>query len=161
MVYPPSEDTYLTLELLKDVDYNDLCIEIGSGSCIISTYLSTKCRHVVAVDIDLNACKSCPPDIDVLCSDAAEAVARGDLVVSNPPYLPPETPLDSTHHDVGAVPKILRWITTHRPRVVVLTFSSLGRADLILDTLRTMCRIVDVGVYHLFFENIYTVRALC
>lgn len=161
MVYQPAEDTYLTLELIEGVESGNLCVEIGSGSCIIASQLATRCRHVVAVDIDLESCKSCPPDVDVVCSDAAEAVIRGDVAVSNPPYLPPDSPIDVTHHDVGALPRTLRWIASRRPRVVILTFSSLSRLDLILETLRVFCRVVEIGAYHLFFETMYSIKAVC
>jgi release factor glutamine methyltransferase len=59
------------------------------------------------------------------------------------------------------VPKLLRWVTTHRPRVVVLTFSSLGRADHVIDALRAMCTITTISKLHLFFEDIISVVAAC
>jgi release factor glutamine methyltransferase len=161
MPYTPAEDSYQTLEALEEVERGDLCVDVGTGTCLLAKALLYKCRHVVAIDIDMEACKSCPPEVDVVCGDAAEALRKIDVLVSNLPYLPPEEPLDATVHDLGIVPKLLRQVTTHRPRVVVLTFSSLGRADHVIDTLRAMCTITTISKLHLFFEDIISVVAAC
>ncbi|MEM1597027.1 MAG: protein-(glutamine-N5) methyltransferase [Pyrobaculum sp.] len=161
MPYPPSEDSYLTLESIKSLDGSDLCVDVGTGSCILARELARKCRRVVAIDVDIDACRSCPEDVDVLCSDGAAPLRRADAVISNLPYLPPEEPLDTTVHDLGLVSKLLRWISAERPRVVVLTFSTLGRHDYIIEALEAFCAVVRVAKLHLFFESIITVTALC
>ncbi|MEM1571833.1 MAG: protein-(glutamine-N5) methyltransferase [Pyrobaculum sp.] len=161
MPYQPAEDSYLTQEAVDALEGADVCLDVGTGSCILAKALRYKCRRVVAVDVDLGACKSCTPEVDVLCNDAAWGIRRADIAVFNLPYLPPEDPLDVSIHDVGVVPKFLRWISATRPRVVVLTFSSLGRADFVMDALRTMCTVIRTARLHLFFESIYTVTALC
>ncbi|ACB40319.1 methyltransferase domain-containing protein [Pyrobaculum neutrophilum] len=160
MPYQPAEDSYLTLEALEDVEGGDVCIDVGTGTCILAKSLAGRCRHVVAVDLDPEACKTCK-GVDVVCGDAASALRAGDVVVSNLPYLPPEEPVDPAIHDTGVVPKLLRWISYARPHKVVLTFSSLGRADLVMEALRPMCTVVRLARLHLFFESIYTVVAVC
>ncbi|AET31908.1 N5-glutamine methyltransferase [Pyrobaculum ferrireducens] len=161
MPYTPAEDTYLTLESVEEIEEGDICVDVGTGTCIVGMALAAKCRVTLAVDIDLNSCKMCKPPVDVVCSDVANAVRRADVVVFNLPYLPPEEPTDAAVHDTGVVPRFLRWISMVRPRVVVLTFSSLGRADFILDALRAQCAVVRARKIHLFFETIYTVTAVC
>ncbi|MEZ0319074.1 MAG: protein-(glutamine-N5) methyltransferase [Pyrobaculum sp.] len=161
MPYPPSEDSYLTLDSVRTLDNLDLCVDVGTGTCILAKEAAKRCRRVVAIDVDLDACRSCPENIDVLCSDGASPLRRADLVVSNLPYLPPEEPLDVAVHDIGLASRLLRWISAERPRVVVLTFSSLGRYDYIIEALETFCTIVRVAKLHLFFESILTVTALC
>ncbi|MFN7105955.1 MAG: protein-(glutamine-N5) methyltransferase [Pyrobaculum sp.] len=159
-VYPPSEDTYLILEVVKDLS-GDVCIDVGTGSCILARRLAERCRHVIAIDVDIEACKSCPHDVDVVCGDGAAAFRRGDVLLSNLPYLPPEEPHYVDLYDLGLTQKVLRWISAFRPRVFVLTSSSLGRIDLILEATRAICRAARVAKLHLFFEDIYVVVALC
>jgi len=161
MPYTPAEDSYLTLEALEELDSGDLCVDVGTGSCILAKALLSKCRQVVALDVDMEACRSCPGEVDVVCGDAAEALRRCDVLVSNLPYLPPEEPLDIAVHDLDIVPKLLRWVVAHRPRVVVLTFSSLGRAEYLMETLRAVCRVTRISKLHMFFEDIVTVIATC
>jgi release factor glutamine methyltransferase len=160
MVYQPAEDTYLTLGALEGAA-GDICVDVGSGSCALAAALAGKCRQVVAIDVDANACKSCPDHVDVVCGNALDAVRRADTVVSNPPYLPPEEPLDPAVHDTGMIQRLLRWVSAERPRTVIITFSSLGRADLIIDALKAQCVIVRAAALHMFFESIFTVTAHC
>mgnify|MGYP000732709805 CR=1 FL=1 len=161
MPYRPAEDSYLTLEALEELDSGDLCVDVGTGSCILAGALLGKCRQVVALDVDMEACRSCPREVDVVCGDAAEALGKCDVLVSNLPYLPPEEPLDVAVHDLGIVPRLLRWVAARRPRIVVFTFSSLGRADHLMEALRGMCRVTRVSKLHMFFEDIVTVVATC
>lgn len=160
MPYPPAEDSYLTLEALEDIS-GDVCIDVGTGSCILAEKLSRRCKHTVAIDLDPEACKSCPKDIDVVCGDGADALRKGDVVVSNLPYLPPDEIDDIAVNDLGLTISVLRWVSAHRPKVVVLTTSTLGRLDLITETLRAICAIVKVVKLHILFESIYSIVALC
>ncbi|ABL88035.1 conserved hypothetical protein [Pyrobaculum islandicum DSM 4184] len=160
MTYKPAEDSYLTLEMLNEVR-GDVCIDVGTGSCILAKALVEKCRLIIAVDIEEEACRTCPNNIDVICSNATETLRGGDVVVSNLPYLPPEEPIDLTIHDLGIIPRVLRWISANRPHTVILTFSSLGRADFVFEALRSTCVILKIAKLHLFFESIFTVVAEC
>lgn len=156
MIYSPAEDTYLTLKALDLPEPLDTCLDVGTGSCIIARALAAKCRRVIAIDVCPEACRSCPPDVDVLCGDGTGALRGADLVVSNLPYLPPEGD-DVDIYDKGLMSRLLRWISAHRPRYVVLTFSSLGRAELVLEALRAFGRIVALEVLHMFFEDMVSV----
>lgn len=159
MIYGPAEDTYLTLRSMEAVGAADTCVDVGTGSCELARALVSRCRRVIAVDICPKACRSCPSEVDVICGDGASALRRADLVVSNLPYLPPEGE-DVDIYDHGLTTRLLRWISAHRPRYVVLTSSSLGRLDLILEALRAMGRIVALEVLHMFFEDIVALVAL-
>jgi len=161
MPYAPAEDSYLTLEALDEVKTGNVCVDVGTGSCILAMALVGKCRQVVATDVDVEACRTCSDEVDVVCNDVTNALRACDVLVSNLPYLPPEEPIDTSIHDLGVVPRLLRWVSAYRPRVVVFTFSSLGRAELLMEALRAMCRISKVIKLHLFFEDIITVVAHC
>jgi len=160
MIYEPAEDTELALRAVEALE-GDICVDVGSGSCIIARKLATKCRWTLAIDIEPQACKTCPKEVDVICGNGLTSLRRADVVVSNLPYLPPEEPLDPSIHDLGLTQQVLRWVSMYRPGTVVLVFSSLGRASHIAEALNAMCTIVRVERLHLFFESIYAVTATC
>ncbi|CDS35961.1 hemK methyltransferase family [Echinococcus multilocularis] len=113
-VYPPSEDSFLFLDALEsDEDFIKrrlrpvLSIEVGSGSGIISTFLSSivdcPCSFI-CIDISNQACvatkqvfcggTSCYP-LDAICCDLlspirASSQGYADIVLFNPPYVPTE-----------------------------------------------------------------------
>lgn len=160
-IYRPQEDSYATLNLLSRINNRfNICIDVGAGSCILTHELSRFCRHVVAVDINPYACAGCRK-YDVLCAHGLSAISRADLVVSNPPYLPPEEPPSDMEalaiYDYGLIDHILRWAFAYRPRLLVLTYSTLGRADLIEEAAYALGRIVDREVVHRFFEDIVSI----
>lgn len=162
--YKPREDSYLTLKILSHINEKlNICIDIGSGECILTKYLINKCKMVVAIDININACYLCK-FYDVLCSDGPSSVIKADLVVSNLPYLPPEEePSDwETYaiYDYGLVNKVLRWAFAYRPKYLALTFSSLGREDFILEALEIFGEVLRVEQYHALFEDIKSVLVL-
>ncbi|KAH9285598.1 eRF1 methyltransferase catalytic subunit mtq2 [Echinococcus granulosus] len=113
-VYPPSEDSFLFLDALEaDKDFIKrrlrpvLSIEVGSGSGIISTFLSSivdcPCSFI-CIDISNQACvatkqvfrgsTSCYP-LDAICCDLLSSIRTSsqgfaDIVLFNPPYVPTE-----------------------------------------------------------------------
>ncbi|MGC8583579.1 MAG: methyltransferase domain-containing protein [Thermoproteus sp.] len=160
-IYKPQEDSYVTLNLLSRINGKfDICVDVGAGSCILTRALGRLCKRVVAVDINPYACAGCK-EYDVLCAHGLSAISRADLVVSNPPYLPPEEPpvdLEAVAiYDYGLIHHILRWAFAYRPRLLVLTYSTLGRADAIEDAVSALGRIVDREVVHRFFEDIVAI----
>ncbi len=96
-VYLPREDTFFLLNFLKKQKYSRLRIlEIGTGSGIIADFLAEK-NKVIATDINEEAinfakknCKNAHK-IKFIVSDLFEKINNEfDLIVFNPPYLPPD-----------------------------------------------------------------------
>ncbi|VDK32182.1 unnamed protein product [Taenia asiatica] len=111
-VYPPSEDSFLFLDALEaDADFIRkllrpvLSVEVGSGSGIISTFLSkivdSACSFM-CIDVSNQACiatkqvfcanTSCYP-LDAVCCDLLSPIRKSsqglaDIVLFNPPYVP-------------------------------------------------------------------------
>lgn len=99
-MYPPSEDSYLLLDIVKNIKA-EKALEIGCGCGLISLTLSCNCAEVFAVDISKHACANTLQNlkrnnlkiINIINGDMASAFRKGlrfDLIVSNPPYLPVE-----------------------------------------------------------------------
>ncbi|MEM3712335.1 MAG: methyltransferase [Thermoproteota archaeon] len=103
-VYPPSEDSYLLLDVVKDMRA-DKALEIGCGCGLISLVLSRNCTEVFATDVNKHACintlknlknNSINSIIHIVNGNLATVFRRDlkfDLIVSNPPYLPVEQSL--------------------------------------------------------------------
>lgn len=96
--YPPSEDTYLLMEVMEnEIKGSDEVLEIGVGSGLLSLVASLSAERVTGVDIDKgaveaareNAKKNGIDNVEFFESDLFEEVdGNYDLVVFNPPYLP-------------------------------------------------------------------------
>lgn len=162
MVYGPGEDTWLAVEVVsRCVEGGGVCVDVGSGRGYLSDALSTRCRHVVAVDINEHACRESSRH-DVVCCDAARCVKRADVVVSNPPYLPPEEPCTDWEalaiYDCGVLPAVLRVVAVLRPRIVVLVVSSMGRRDFVVEAMEALGYREELrAIVHMFFEDIEAV----
>ncbi len=95
-VYKPSDDTFLLIDALENIDvYNKKILEIGCGSGVISLYLAYKGGIVEAVDISEDAIKNTIYNaklnnlsIKAYKSDLFSSV-KGvyDIIIFNPPYL--------------------------------------------------------------------------
>lgn len=160
-IYSPREDSFLTLKVLSKINRSfNICVDVGAGSCILSQYMERLCKRIVSIDLNPRSCLLCK-NYDALCADGLSSIDRADLVVSNPPYLPPEEPPSDWEalaiYDYGLINKILRWSFAHRPELLVLTYSSLGRADLIEEAAKTLGTIIIKEVEHYFFEDIISI----
>ncbi|MEM4610118.1 MAG: methyltransferase [Thermoproteota archaeon] len=100
-MYPPSEDSYIVLDIVEKVEAKRV-LEIGCGSGIVSLALVRRNTEVVAVDVNMQACRNTLANfkrnrlqgvVHVVNGDLATAFRDGvrfDMIVSNPPYLPVE-----------------------------------------------------------------------
>jgi release factor glutamine methyltransferase len=90
-VYMPSDDTFVLLEeALKVVCETDYVLEVGTGSGIISKFLSKKAKSVIATDINPYAVKNARINaVKVRTGHLFANLAYNfDVIVFNPPYLP-------------------------------------------------------------------------
>eukprot|EP01135_Chromosphaera_perkinsii_P012235 Nk52_evm6s2622 gene=Nk52_evmTU6s2622 len=113
-VYEPAEDTFLLLDAIeKDLDFirgvisPSLCVEIGSGSGCVTTFL---CQHVpdlycIASDVNVyaNQCtlrtakqNNVQESVDVVNTDLLNGIkgrlsGKVDVVLFNPPYVVTES----------------------------------------------------------------------
>lgn len=100
-VYPPSEDSYLLLDTVKEAEAKKI-LEVGCGCGLISLTLARRNVEVVAIDVNREACRNTLTNlkmnrgqgiVHIINSDLVAALRRNvkfDMVVSNPPYLPVE-----------------------------------------------------------------------
>ncbi|XP_043286508.1 methyltransferase N6AMT1 [Venturia canescens] len=111
-VYEPAEDSYLLIDALEldleklKLSKPSLCLEIGSGSGIVSTALALAAAkswpsYFVAIDLNPEACKITKRtgrenniDLEVVRMDLASALSKRhtfDLIIFNPPYVVTES----------------------------------------------------------------------
>lgn len=89
-VYPPSEDTFLLLNIAKEVIKPDDCVlEVGTGSGYVFHRIPP-CRLVVATDINPHAILLAKkPGLHIIRTDLTAGLRKVfSLVLFNPPYLP-------------------------------------------------------------------------
>ncbi len=100
-VYPPSEDTWLTVKAIELLPNNlNVAVDLGCGSGVTTLYLSTKARYVIAIDIMREACENTLENarannvslLDVVNASLLHALRDEsvDAIVFNAPYLPCE-----------------------------------------------------------------------
>ena len=103
-VYPPSDDSFLMLQVLLNIEFNDLTVcDIGTGSGILGLFCAIQGAEVTVTDINeialretLVAAKKLKVSISSVLSDVFSGVnGKFDYVLFNPPYLPSEEISDS------------------------------------------------------------------
>ena len=90
-VYMPEADTFLLLRAANaEATLNDLTLEIGSGSGLISRELTNKVKRLIATDINPHAVRATKKKgIEVVRADLFSGIkGKFDLILFNPPYLP-------------------------------------------------------------------------
>lgn len=108
-VYPPAEDTYLLLEAI-DITSEDVFLEVGSGSGLISVIAARHAKLVVASDISLYAIRNTKQNLelnkvrhksDVIQMDLLAGLSskpRFSVIAFNPPYLPSDNHITEMDH---------------------------------------------------------------
>ena len=114
-MYKPNLDSFLLIDSIKNY-FGDSALEIGTGSGIVSEFLSRYFKNVVATDIDFKSLLyskiNTNSKITLICCDATTAISgKFDLIVSNPPYLPNDSFYDSTiHGGITGIEKTIHFI---------------------------------------------------
>ncbi|KAF4521566.1 hypothetical protein B566_EDAN001286 [Ephemera danica] len=109
-VYEPAEDTFLLMDAIEEdlpmlrLKKPSVCIEVGSGSGVISSAVCKALKHLVCLTTDINpaACKATKSTshghgvsgmMDAVCGDLLGPMLdrlKGvvDILIFNPPYVP-------------------------------------------------------------------------
>ncbi|MEM3567532.1 MAG: methyltransferase, partial [Thermoplasmata archaeon] len=94
-VYPPSEDTFLLLDVV-DVREGQKVLELGTGSGYIAVHCALCGAEVTATDVSEQAIRNAIQNatannvrINFAVSDLFEKIeGKFDVIIFNPPYLP-------------------------------------------------------------------------
>jgi len=135
-MYKPNLDSYLLIDSIKNY-FGHSALEIGTGSGIVSEFLSRYFKNVVSTDIDFNSLLYCKINtnskINLICCDATTAISsKFDLIVSNPPYLPNDQFYDrAIHGGITGIEKTIHFIESgitnlKKDGYIILIVSSLS-----------------------------------
>ena len=170
MIYPPEQDSFLFLNVLKrqikellKKNKNLKFLEIGIGSGIqLKLVKQLKIKNIFGTDINPKAVEHCKKlGFNCIKSDLFEKIkGRFDLIIFNPPYLPEnkKEPKDSQLSTTGGkngseiINKFLVQVKNHlneQARIFLLT-SSLTKRINWLDYKKK-----KLAQKNLFFEKIY------
>lgn len=174
-VYDPCDDTFLMLEAaLEEVEDEDVVLEIGTGSGIISMFLADHARRVTATDINPHAVRCAHENgVSVVQADLLYGI-RGvfDLIVFNPPYLP--VPEDERNGDwlekswdggssgLDVINRFLDQAVEHLSLGgrVLITVSSLTDVNMVKNRLSSMgLSVEEVSSEKYFFERVIVLKA--
>ena len=169
MVYEPREDSWLIMESVKGRAVAT-ALDMGTGTGVIANELSKSCKKVIAADIDPEAVahakkNSKSKNITFVVSDLFEHIeGKFDLIVFNPPYLPPGPTPEAFHTSkvsewAGGRPLILKFLRAARTRLnpqgsIVLLFSN--RTGLELSELQSLgFKLQKLGEQKFFYEHLW------
>jgi len=182
--YEPAEDTFLMLEHVKIPEKNNIVIEIGGGTGIISlalakknpktrfliTDISLKAAKVIVKNVRLNRLSS---QIDIICTDTIHALTHlsPDIILWNPPYLPIDNPGKNIPKDqqlmffggirgYEVVYDFLSYIQEQKLHTTIYTiFSSLAWKEEMLSSLVEIgFRSEIIAEEKMFFEKLFLVK---
>lgn len=173
-VYPPREDTYLLLRAaLKEAGADDVTLEIGCGSGLITQEVAPRVKSILATDINPHAVRMVKAKgFEVVRADLFSGLrGKFDLILFNPPYLP-TTDLERTEQWINfaldggedgrrTIRRFLKGLSGHlRPggRALLLISSLTG-----LREVRSMAEaegldVRDVARHRCFFELLHVLR---
>ncbi len=182
LVYTPSEDTWLTLEVAENTveeKYKqiELFVDVGTGTGILGLYL-LEMKKVFTLMIDINPCAlSCSLEntkrnnyhylVEIVQCDSVTCIRpsafKNAFIVYNTPYLPvADNTLEGLAWSGGLneFNKILKILTVEARGhfiCLVVTYSSLSGSDTkLLEELRSNYNVVSRS-RHYFFEDIKVV----
>lgn len=182
-VYEPAEDTFLLLEVLEKEKWkkDEVVLEAGSGTGILSVFLAKTVKAVFSSDINRraaictknNAFLSGAKNVHVFAGDLFSAISpkkKFDAIVFNTPYLPEDTvtgkfgdPAWSGGHDGRRV--IERFLFGAEDRLlpggkIFLVESSISNYKKTIDFLKKRRFAAKVAAKNMaFFEEIVAIRA--
>jgi release factor glutamine methyltransferase len=173
-VYMPEADTFLLLKAAyAEATLNDLTLEIGSGSGLVSRELAHKVKRIIATDINPHAVQATKEKgIEVLRADLFTGIkGKFDLILFNPPYLPTmekeRTPqwinyaLDGGVSGRETIDRFLKALSDHlRPggRALLLISSFTGLKEVQEMAIAAGLDMKEAAKDRCFFEELYVLR---
>lgn len=173
-VYQPSDDTFLLIDAIKNINVkNKRILEIGCGTGVISLYLAYKGAIVDAVDIDDKALENTIFNaklnnlrIRVYRSDLFKSVKDTyDIIIFNSPYLEDNKVIDDksifggTEIIMEFISKSIRYL--NKDGEVYFTINDKNDYGLILLTaINVGLRLSVISRKKLFFEELYVVKGV-
>ncbi len=168
--YPPSEDTFLVENVLRDLKPAGLVADVGCSTGYLTRVLAETASEVVATDINSEALERARENLTPLLNRVHLVNARGlpvrentlEAVVSNPPYLPSDdsfydTSLHGGPSGVEAGVEVLRQASqaVKHGGTVVATASTLSDTNRLLKEAKALgLRLEKVSGLKVFFEEI-------
>jgi len=157
-IYEPAEDSWMLADWLSKQNLEQArVLEIGTGSGILAKIAAQKGADVIATDINFSALRQLAHSgLKLICGDLLTMIkpsAKFDLIIFNPPYLPPEPPTDPRWS--GGAPLIRAFLSQAKEHLaqngqIVFVLSSLTGIQ------PDQFEILDQRSF--FFERIWLVR---
>ena len=177
-VYPPSEDSFLLIDSLE-ITPDDVVIEVGCGTGIVSLHAARIAKQVILVDVSLEAIQNayenvCLNGLSHKCSLVQASLMASfqdsllpTVIIFNPPYLPDDD--QSSEIDIATVggkkghelaAQLLEQLVIYQG-IIYLVLSSLGNPESIKSKLTEMGFEIDVvSKKRMFFEELEIVRGI-
>ena len=172
-IYPPSEDSELLLEIaLKEVRVEDDVLEVGVGSGFVSERIKSKCRFLLATDINPYALRTTKKKgIEVIRTDLVKGIKKKfTLILFNPPYLELneiekkgdwlEKAINGGKEGIEVICKFLdcvRDVLAEGGRIILIV-SSFNTPKIFEEIEKRSFRYEIIGRRKLFFEEIYALK---
>ncbi len=176
-VYKPAEDSFLLAENLG-VSVGGVVLDMGTGTGLLALVAAEKAKHVLGVDVNLNAVElakenACVNRIDNVrfrVSDLFSNIRgdeRFDCIIFNPPYLPVEENglLEKAWSGgCGGMQTIRRFVADapaylNQGGIIMLLISSVNGINNVCALLREHNLEPEiVANKKLFFEELYVLR---
>jgi release factor glutamine methyltransferase len=177
-VYPPSDDSFLLIDSIN-ITPDDVVIEVGCGSGIVSLHAAMKAKQVVMVDVSLKAIRNSRENVinnnlSHKCSLVQTSLLSSfqdplvpTIIIFNPPYLPEDN--QSSEMDVATVGgrrgheltiQLIEQLDSFQG-TLYLVQSSLGEPDEIKSKLvEKGFEIKTVSKKRMFFEELEIVQGI-
>ncbi|MGY5853504.1 MAG: methyltransferase [Candidatus Thorarchaeota archaeon] len=178
-VYAPSDDTYLLIEAVE-LESDDIFVEMGCGTGLVSLTAARTARTVISADISIEALKNTKENIlktslsnkcHIFQTDLMSVFAptfQVSVIAFNPPYLPQDDESVELDHaliggeqGVELSERFLHQVVNHLlpSGSVYLVASSLGDIDRLKDVTRSVgFEVTEAASKRLFYEELVVLK---
>lgn len=180
-VYPPSDDSYLLIDSIE-FQPDDVVLDVGCGSGLVSLVSAMTADYVIALDVSLDAVRNTKENLkrnylehncEVIQSDLLSALAfdtEFSKITFNPPYLPEdEVTTEMDHALVGGrkgtelTERFIRTAKEHLSSkgelfVVASSLSDVNQVRAVIEGVGLKASVI--AKKPLFFERLYVLRGV-